>query len=43
VVCTNGPGPIISSRQPDDLEAFCEALVGQLPAGKSSDAAGSTR
>jgi protease I len=24
---TNGPGPIVSSRKPDDLKAFCGALV----------------
>ena len=27
VVCTEGPGPIVSSRKPDDLKAFCEKLV----------------
>jgi protease I len=27
VVDTNGPGPIISSRKPDDLPAFCRQLV----------------
>ena len=26
-VDTNGPGPIISSRKPDDLKAFCQELV----------------
>jgi protease I len=27
VTCTNGPGPIISSRKPDDLPAFCKHVV----------------
>ena len=27
VVDTNGPGPLISSRKPDDLKAFCQELV----------------
>jgi protease I len=27
VVCDHGPGPLISSRRPDDLPAFCDALV----------------
>jgi protease I len=26
-VCTNGPGPLITSRKPDDLPAFCARLV----------------
>ncbi len=30
VVCDNGPGPIISSRKPDDLPMFCEQLVESL-------------
>jgi protease I len=32
VVCDHGAGPIISSRNPDDLPAFCEALVEQIGA-----------
>lgn len=32
VVCDHGPGPIISSRNPDDLPAFCETLVEQVGA-----------
>lgn len=32
VVCEDGPGPIISSRNPDDLPAFCDALLQQLSA-----------
>ena len=27
---TNGPGPLISSRKPDDLPQFCDRLVGTL-------------
>jgi protease I len=27
VVCTGGPGPIISSRKPDDLPAFTKAMA----------------
>jgi len=26
-VCTNGPNALISSRKPDDLDAFCSTLV----------------
>jgi len=36
VVCTEGPGPLISSRKPDDLEAFAtaaiEAFTSRVPA-----------
>jgi protease I len=30
VVCTGGPFPLISSRKPDDLPAFCRELVSQV-------------
>ncbi len=30
VECTSGPGPIISSRNPDDLDVFCESVVRHL-------------
>ena len=30
VTCTNGPFPLISSRKPDDLPAFCQELVSWL-------------
>ncbi len=29
-VCPNGPGPLISSRKPDDLPAFCKQIAGAL-------------
>jgi protease I len=32
VVDENGPGPLISSRNPDDLKAFCSALVERFAA-----------
>jgi protease I len=32
VVDTSGPGPLISSRKPDDLPAFCRTLVDHLEA-----------
>jgi len=31
-VDTNGPGPIVSSRKPDDLKAFCQELVDRIAA-----------
>jgi protease I len=34
----NGPGPIISSRRPDDLPAFCQRLVQHLKTPTSSAA-----
>jgi putative intracellular protease/amidase len=30
VVCTGGQFPLISSRKPDDLPAFCKELIQQL-------------
>ena len=30
VVDTDGPGPIVSSRKPDDLPAFCEAMLREI-------------
>lgn len=30
VVCTNGPNVLVSSRKPDDLDAFDAALVEQF-------------
>lgn len=30
VVCTSGPSPLISSRKPDDLKAFCTTLIDTL-------------
>jgi protease I len=29
-ICTGGPNTLITSRKPDDLKAFCEALVGEF-------------
>lgn len=34
VVCTSGPNTLITSRKPDDLPAFCHALIDEL--GKST-------
>jgi protease I len=31
-VCTTGPNVLVSSRKPDDLKAFCQALVEQFAA-----------
>jgi protease I len=28
VECSRGPNTLVSSRKPDDLPAFCKALVG---------------
>jgi protease I len=30
VTCTQGPNTLISSRKPDDLPAFCQALIGAM-------------
>ncbi|NUT08865.1 MAG: type 1 glutamine amidotransferase [Nonomuraea sp.] len=27
VICTNGPNALVSSRKPDDLKAFCQAMA----------------
>ncbi len=35
VVCKEGPGPIISSRNPDDLPDFCNAIISEFAAGSS--------
>jgi protease I len=32
VIDDNGPGPLISSRKPDDLKAFCAAIVERFAA-----------
>ncbi|MBP0456783.1 type 1 glutamine amidotransferase domain-containing protein [Streptomyces montanisoli] len=29
-VCTSAPSPLITSRKPDDLKAFCEAFITQF-------------
>ncbi|MFJ2738258.1 type 1 glutamine amidotransferase domain-containing protein [Streptomyces sp. NPDC087440] len=29
-ICTGGPNTLITSRKPDDLKAFCEALVSEF-------------
>jgi protease I len=34
VRCDSGPSTLLSSRKPDDLPAFCDALVGELAARK---------
>jgi protease I len=40
VVCTGGNFPLISSRKPDDLPAFCRELVSQLEQASRGAAAG---
>jgi protease I len=34
-LCTSGPGPLLTSRGPDDLEAFDEALVRMLASARA--------
>ena len=31
-VCTSGPGPLVSSRKPDDLKAFCQEILDRFSA-----------
>jgi len=33
VVCTGGPNTLVTSRKPDDLDAFCAAMVEAFQAG----------
>ncbi|SEU34803.1 type 1 glutamine amidotransferase domain-containing protein [Stigmatella erecta] len=35
-------GPLITSRKPDDLEAFCEALLRQVAQGRAAQPGGET-
>jgi len=35
-VCTNGPNALITSRKPDDLKAFCSALITAFAATRPS-------
>jgi len=30
VVCNDGPNPLLTSRKPDDLKAFCQGIVDQF-------------
>jgi protease I len=39
VVCTGGSFPLISSRKPDDLPAFCRELVARVESSRTSAAA----
>ncbi|MEU8887768.1 type 1 glutamine amidotransferase domain-containing protein [Streptomyces sp. NPDC048442] len=34
-VCTGGPNTLITSRKPDDLKAFCEALLHEFGKGSA--------
>ena len=39
VECTNGPNTLITSRKPDDLDAFCQALVKTFGSAANAHAA----
>lgn len=39
VVCTAGPNTLVTSRKPDDLEAFCQNLVNVFAEGAETEAA----
>jgi len=39
-ICTSGPNVLVSSRKPDDLDAFCKAAVDQFAASHSAAGAG---
>jgi len=39
VVCTSGPSTLVTSRKPDDLDAFCAKLVETFSSGAASRAA----
>jgi protease I len=38
-VCTNGPNTLITSRKPDDLPAFCDAMLRAFKEGAATAAA----
>jgi protease I len=38
VTCTDGPNTIVTSRKPDDLDAFCSAMVDAFAPGRTSSA-----
>jgi len=35
-VCDHGPGKLITSRKPDDLKAFCAAILTEFPKGPTT-------
>ena len=39
VVCTGGPNVLVTSRKPDDLDAFCSAMIEQFAAAGGRKAA----
>jgi len=39
-ICTIAPNVLVSSRKPDDLEAFCKAAVGEFAASGTVAGAG---
>ena len=39
VTCSSGPNVLVTSRKPDDLDAFCTTLVGTFAAGAQVRAA----
>ena len=39
VTCTNGPNPLVTSRKPDDLDAFCSVMCQVFGGNTKSDTA----
>ncbi len=43
VLCTGGPNTVVSSRKPDDLPAFCQALLAVFSEARRDTVASGTR